>query len=143
MSGCREIKIEKCIFLGEVISISADIYQPINNNSLSIPCKQNKDTLVVPIEITLDNLLIEVFNNNDFSAAVISDTPTETDIMIGSDISGYKLSYTINTTTTPLNVAGNYTAVFSYEVVETGEIHKIVYKFTIKTIESTSKAGCC
>lgn len=143
MSGCKEIKIEKCIFLGEIIAISIDIYQHINNNSLSVSCKQNRDTIVAPIEITLDNLSIDIFNNSDFSAVVLSDVPVKTDIMIGSDIAGYKLSYIIDTTINPLNVAGNYTAVFSYEVVETGEIHKIVYKFTIKTIESTSKAGCC
>jgi hypothetical protein len=141
MSGCNIEKQEQCILLGERIRLFVDIYQS-KDNLLVDSCRQNKDSIVIPATIVLSNESIEIYSTEETNIPLLSDTPSITNLTNNSSqLIGYRISFVIDTTQTPLNETGNYLAVFSYDQ-DSVETFKIICPFKIMNLQS-ARGSCC
>lgn len=103
--------------LGEIKRIKLNVYQPKTNDTLPSCSDLTRNNIVVPTTISVTSASISVFNCLDLTTALITDTPTIADIIDNaSQKIGVQISYSINTSISPLNAVGSYVAVITYTV---------------------------
>ena len=129
------------IWLGSKKRISINVYQPKSDIELEEGCGcADRNSLVIPPTITISDPTINIYLSPDEDTPVLTAVPAVTDI-IDSDavLVGWKVSYLIDTTASPMDVVGNYLAVIGYDV-DTGESYLVPVLFRI--IKPNFPSGC-
>lgn len=106
----------KTFILGSARRLSISVYQPKDDPALQ-ECNSclDRTQIQIPPTITIVSSSINIYNRDDLVTPILTDTPTITNITDDSLVLiGYKLSYLINTTITPMNAVGFYLILFSY-----------------------------
>lgn len=128
--------------LGEIKRIKLNIYQPKDNAVLEGECNPSRSNIVIPTTISVTFSEIDFYLCTDMTVSLLNDTPTVTDIIDSkSQKIGVQLSYSVDTSISPLNVAGDYVAVFKY-TIDSLETFIVPFYFSITTV-SCSISGSC
>lgn len=136
--SCSTNKNSIVFTIGEIKRIKLNVYQPKTNETLPSCGDLTKNNIVVPTTITATSLNIKIYSCNDLSNEIINDTPLVVNILDSlSQKIGIQISYSINTTISPLNVSGNYVAVFTYQI-DSAETYVVSYYFGIESIQNCS-----
>lgn len=141
--SCNTNENSATFILGEIKRIKLNVYQPKTNETLPTCSSVNIANIVVPTTITATSLNIKIYDCDDILNPIVNDTPLVVDI-IDSKLQkiGIQISYSINTTISPLNVVGNYVAVFTYQI-DSAETYVVPYYFGIEAIQNCSASGTC
>lgn len=142
--GCQSSSndLSASFYLGEIKRIKLNIYQPKDGATLE-PCQANRNDIVIPITMVVSSPNIKIYNCLDLATILVNDTPAQANIVDSrSQIIGVQLSYSVNTTISPLNAVGDYVAIFSY-VVDSAETFMVPFYFSIAEISCLTSSETC